>query len=86
MLEVRGADCRSSDILVCSGDQSAQSAEKFFAFIFQLSGWAFMAPSCFVLMHQDQCCKVAEDRVSSVHLQRFFSPEQNRLSYDYINS
>ena len=32
---------------VCRADQSAQSAEIFFAFIFQLSGWALVAPSCF---------------------------------------
>ena len=30
-----------------SAVQSARSAEKFFAFIFQLSGWALVAPSCF---------------------------------------
>jgi len=38
-----------------------RSAEKFFTFIFQLSGWAVVAPSCIVLMHQDQCCKVADE-------------------------
>ena len=31
-----------------SADQSVRSAEKFFAFIFQLSGWALVAPSCFL--------------------------------------
>ena len=30
-----------------SVDQSARSAENVFAFIFQLSGWALVAPSCF---------------------------------------
>ena len=30
-----------------SANQSARSAENFFAFIFQLSGWALVAPSCF---------------------------------------
>ena len=32
---------------VCSADQSVQSTEKFFAFIFQLSVWGLVAPSCF---------------------------------------
>ena len=31
----------------CRADQSARSAENFFTFIFQLSGWALVAPSCF---------------------------------------
>ena len=61
MLEVGGAGCRRQRIEARSSDQSARSAEKFFAFISQLSGWAFVAPSCFVLMHQDQCCKVADE-------------------------
>ena len=30
-----------------SADQSARSGENFFSFIFQLSGWALVAPSCF---------------------------------------
>ena len=30
---------------VCSADESAQSAEIFFVFIFQLPGWALVAPS-----------------------------------------
>ena len=38
-----------------SGDQF------FFAFISQLSGWALVPPSCYVLMYEDQCCKVAEE-------------------------
>ena len=45
--------CRRQCIEVCSTDQSAQSAEIFFAFIFQLSGWALMAPSCFALQVPD---------------------------------
>ena len=60
MLEVGGQAAEGSGIEARSGDQSARSAENFFAFIFQLSGWALGAPSCFVLMHQDQCCKVAD--------------------------
>ena len=40
-------------IEACSADQSAQSAEKFFAFIFQLSGWALVALSCFALQVPD---------------------------------
>ena len=38
---------------VCSGDQSAQSAEQIFAFIFQLSVWALVAPSRFALQVPD---------------------------------
>ena len=35
---------------------SPREARKiYFAFIFQLSGWALMAPSCFVLMYEDLC-------------------------------
>ena len=41
--------CRRQCIEVRSVDQSTQSAETFSAFIFQLSGWALMAPSCFAL-------------------------------------
>ena len=29
--------------------------KKIFAFIFQLSGWALVAPPCFVLMYEDLC-------------------------------
>ena len=47
------ARCQRQCIEVCSGDQSAQSAENFFAFIFQVSGWALVAPSCFVLQVRD---------------------------------
>ena len=47
------ARCRRQCVEVRIADQSAQSAEKFFAFIFQLSGWALMAPSCFVLQVRD---------------------------------
>ena len=32
-----------------SVDHSAKRGEKFFAFIFQLPGWALVAPSCFAL-------------------------------------
>ena len=35
--------------VVNGGDLSARSAKTFFAFIFQLSGWALVAPSCFAL-------------------------------------
>jgi len=52
---------------------------QFFAFIFQLSGWALVAPSCFVLMHQDQCCKVADE--SLLFIFSDFFPEQIGLSY-----
>ena len=47
------ARCRRQCIEVCSADQSARSAEMFFAFIFQISGWALVAPSCFVLQVRD---------------------------------
>ena len=40
-------------IEACSGDQSVRSAEIFFAFSCQLSGWALVAPSCFVLQVRD---------------------------------
>ena len=46
--------CRRQCTEVCSADQSARSPEKKnFAFIFQLSGWALMAPSCFALLVPD---------------------------------
>ena len=45
--------CRRQRIEVRSADQSAQSAENFFAFIFQLSGWALVALSCFPLQVPD---------------------------------
>ena len=45
--------CRRQCIEVRSADQSTQSAEIYFAFIFQLSGWALMAPSCFALQVRD---------------------------------
>jgi len=63
-----------SGIEAHSGDQSARSAEKSFAFIFRLSEWALVAPSCFVLMHQDQL--IADESSSAI-----FFPEQIRLSY-----
>ena len=34
---------------VRSADQSARSGENFFTFVFQLSGWALVAPLCFAL-------------------------------------
>jgi len=52
---------------------------KIFAFIFQLSAWALVASSCFVLMYEDQYFKVAGE---SVHFQRFISVE-NRLTLSY---
>ena len=45
--------CRWQCNEVCSDDQSARSMEKNFAFIFQLSGWALVAPSCFALQVPD---------------------------------
>ena len=36
-----------------SANQSAQSAETFFAFIFHFSGWALVAPSRFALQVPD---------------------------------
>ena len=47
------ARCRRQCIEVRSADQSARSVENIFAFIFQLSGWALVAPSCFVLQVRD---------------------------------
>ena len=47
------AHCQRQCIEVCSADQFAQIAENFFAFIFQLSGWALVAPSCFALQVRD---------------------------------
>ena len=44
---------RKQCIEVCSADQSSQSAENIFAFIFQVSGWALVAPSCFALCIPD---------------------------------
>ena len=41
------AHCRKQHIEACSADQSARSAKKKIAFIFQLSGWALVAHSCF---------------------------------------
>ena len=40
--------CRRQCIEVRSADQSARSAENFFAFIFHFSGWALVAPSRFL--------------------------------------
>ena len=42
-----------------SVDQSVQSAEIFFAFIFQLSGWALVAPLCFALQVRDASIAVS---------------------------
>ena len=63
----------------CSGDQSARRAEKFFAFIFRLSGWALVAPSCFALMHQDQCCKVADESLLFIFSDFFPGTDQVKL-------
>ena len=49
----RYARCRRQCIEVCSADQSARSVEIIFAFIFRLSGWALVAPSCFALRIPD---------------------------------
>ena len=45
--------CRRQCIEASSADQSARSAEKFFAFIFHFSGWALVAPSRFALQVPD---------------------------------
>ena len=45
--EGSGIEARSADYFACSADYFAQSTEKIFAFIFELSGWALVAPSCF---------------------------------------
>ena len=42
--------CRRQRIEVCSADQSTQSTD---FFIFQLSGWALVALSCFALQVPD---------------------------------
>ena len=40
----------------CAVVISPREAQKiFFAFIFQLPGWALVAPSCFVQMYEDLC-------------------------------
>ena len=44
--------CRRQCTEVRSADQSAQSADTF-NFIFQLSGWSVVAPSCFALQVPD---------------------------------
>ena len=79
MLEVRGLAAEGSGIEARSEDQSARSAEKFFAFIFQLSGWVLVAPSCFVLMHQDQCCKVADESLLFIFSEFFPGTDQVKL-------
>ena len=80
MLEVGGGQAaEGSGIEACSGDQSARSAEKIFAFFFQLSGWALVAPSCFVLMHQDQCCKVADESLLFIFSDFFPETDQVKL-------
>ena len=45
--------CRRQCIEVRSADQSARSAKKHFAFIFQLSESALVVPSCFALQVRD---------------------------------
>ena len=72
-------EAASGGIEARSGDHSARSAEKFFAFIFQLSGWALVAPSCFALMHQDQCCKVADESLLFIFSDFFPGIEQVKL-------
>jgi len=79
MLEVGGAGYRRQRIEARSGDHSARSAENFFAFISQLSGWALVTPSCFVLMHQDQCCKVADESLLFIFSDFFFGTDQVKL-------
>ena len=74
-----GQAAEGSGIEVRNGDQSARSAKKFFAFIFQLSGWALLAPSCFVLMHQDQCCKVADESLLFIFSDFFPGTDQVKL-------
>ena len=41
--------CRRQCIEVCSDGLSVRSTEKIFTFIFLLSGWALVVPSCFAL-------------------------------------
>ena len=50
--------CWRQCIEVCSADQSTHSAEIVFAFIFQLSGWALVAPSCFCTA-SSRCTRIA---------------------------
>jgi len=47
MVTEGGDAAKGSGTEVHSIDNFAQSAENFFAFIFQLSGWALMTPLCF---------------------------------------
>jgi len=56
-----------------------EARKKIFAFIFQLSGWTLVAPSCFVLMHQDQCCKVAEESLLFIFSDFFSGADQVKL-------
>jgi len=81
MSEVGGQGAEGCGIEACSGDryQSARSAEQIFRLHFSVIRMALVAPSCFVLMHQDQCCKVAEG--SLLFIFSDFFPEQIRLSY-----
>ena len=58
---------------------SPRFARKNFAFIFQLSGWALVEPSCFVLMHQDQCCKVADESLLFIFSDFFPGTDQVKL-------
>ena len=32
-----------------------EARQNFFAFVFQVSGWALVAPSCFVLIYENLC-------------------------------
>jgi len=73
MLEVGG-----QPIEACSGDQSA---EKKIRLLFQLSGWAVVALSCFVLMYQDQCCKVVGESLLFIFSDFFFRNRSGYRSY-----
>ena len=83
MLEVGGGRLQKGAAYRCVVVISPRKArKKMFTFIFQLSGWALVAPSCFVLtflMYQDQCCQVAGEYLSFIFSDSF--PEQIRLSY-----
>jgi len=74
-----GQAAEGSGIEARSGDQSARSAEKFFAFIFQLLGWALVEPLCFALMHQDHCCKVADESLLFIFSDFFPGTDQVKL-------
>lgn len=54
--------------------QSPQSVKKFFIFIFQLSGWALIAPSCFALYC---CCSLVSVSISQEHFFQTLDAEGN---------